>query len=191
MIELDKKYLDTLKSIIDEIQSSDILANYLEEEDDDLYTELKDAFEPKIEELHGEVALNDPLQLVSFERELLDAGLEGLFLPGLILLQKSRSHYRSGRILEPNDLFLDEAADLVVASAPQRLRIHRRLASQQLIEENSEGIDIAAGVDIEATRAGLFRTHVGWRADELLESRVDRLVSEQLATGGFGDAKIN
>lgn len=108
MIELDKKYLDTLKSIIDEIQSSEILANYLEEEDDDLYIQLKDAYEPKIEELHGEVALNDPLQLVSFEQELLDAGLEGLFLPRIlgysVLRGAINEHYKYVR---PQEHFKD------------------------------------------------------------------------------------
>ena len=38
---------------------------------------------------------------------------------------------------------------------------------------------------------GLFGTHVGGRADELLEGGKEGLVRQTLAAGGLGDAKIN
>ena len=81
MIDLEKKYSDKLKAIESEIQNSELLAQYLDEEDEQFYNQLKEAFEPQIDELHNEVAQNDPLQLVSLEEHICDPMLEGLFLP--------------------------------------------------------------------------------------------------------------
>ena len=84
MIDLEKKYSDKLKAIESEIQNSDLLAKYLDEEDEEFYNQLKEAFEPQIDELHNEVAQNDPLQLVSLEEHICDPMLEGLFLPRVL-----------------------------------------------------------------------------------------------------------
>lgn len=84
MIALEKKYQDKLASIIDQIQQSELLSNYLEEEDEELYNAMKDHFEPMLNELHEEVAENDPLQLVSLEEHMLDDALEGLYLPRVL-----------------------------------------------------------------------------------------------------------
>ena len=42
-----------------------------------------------------------------------------------------------------------------------------------------------------AAHLRLLRTHVGRRADELLEGREEGLVGQALAGGGLGDAEIN
>lgn len=84
MIALEKIYQDKLKSISEEIQNSEFLSQYLEEEDEEFYNQLKDEFEPKLNELHEEVAAKDPLQLESLEMHLLDVSLEGLFLPRIL-----------------------------------------------------------------------------------------------------------
>ena len=76
-----KKKLDAIKA---QIQDSDLLKQYLEEEDESFYNQLKDQFEPLIEELHLEVAVNHPLQLIQFEDQLCDEGFEGLFLPRIL-----------------------------------------------------------------------------------------------------------
>ena len=76
-----KKKLDAIKS---QIQDSELLKQYLEEEDETFYNELKDQFEPVIEGLHVEVAEKHPLQLVEFEDQLCDEGFEGLFLPRIL-----------------------------------------------------------------------------------------------------------
>lgn len=84
MEALDQTYLSQLNTIKANIQGSEILTKYLDEEEDELYFELKNAFEPQIEELYGNVADNNPMQLIAFEEELLDDGYEGLFLPRVL-----------------------------------------------------------------------------------------------------------
>ena len=76
-----KNHLDQLKEAI---QASDLLASYLEDESDELYKAMIEAFEPHILELYNLVADKNPLQLVALERELLDSGFEGLFLPKIL-----------------------------------------------------------------------------------------------------------
>lgn len=84
MTALDKSYKKELDSIKEQIQSSENLKLYLEEEDEQYYNSLKDEFEPQIETLHQKVATLDPLQLVGLEKELLDPMFEGLFLPRVL-----------------------------------------------------------------------------------------------------------
>ena len=84
MQAVDKKYLSELDKIIKGIQASDDLKNYLEEEDDELYNALKDAFEPEITELYNKIANENPLQIVDFEKALINPELEGLFLPRIL-----------------------------------------------------------------------------------------------------------
>ncbi len=84
MQALDPKYLERAQKIAEQLQSSEILAKYLEEEEEELYQALRDAFEPQLAELHAEVAMHDPLQLIALERELLKEEYEGVFLPRLL-----------------------------------------------------------------------------------------------------------
>lgn len=84
MIALEKKYQDKLAGIVDEIQNSEFLAQYLDEEDDSFYNQLKETYEDKLNVLHSEVAEHDPLQLVSLEEHMCDPMLEGLFLPRVL-----------------------------------------------------------------------------------------------------------
>lgn len=76
-----KNHLDQLKAAI---QASDLLSTYLEDESDELYKAMIEAFEPHILELYNLVADKNPLQLVALEKELLDPGFEGLFLPKIL-----------------------------------------------------------------------------------------------------------
>jgi len=84
MKSLDKKYQAALDKIKKEIQSSEILASYLEEENEELYKTLQDSFEPELLSLYHEVALNEPLQIIELEKALLDPDLEGLFIPKIL-----------------------------------------------------------------------------------------------------------
>ncbi len=80
MEKLEQKYqmeLDTLKGVI---QSSDLLATYLEDEEEASYQAIRDAFEPQIEALYETVAENHPLQLTTFESAVLHPDFEGLYL---------------------------------------------------------------------------------------------------------------
>jgi hypothetical protein len=84
MLDLDQKYLTKLNDIKVSIQHSDELASFLLEEEHELYTPLKDKFEPLIEGLYEDVASSDPLQLISLEKELLHPEFEGLFVPRVL-----------------------------------------------------------------------------------------------------------
>jgi len=80
MEKLDPKYqaeLDTLRGVI---QSSDLLATYLEDEEEPSYQAMRDEFEPQIEKLYEEVAELHPLQLTKLENELLDPEFEGMYM---------------------------------------------------------------------------------------------------------------
>ncbi len=46
------------------------------------------------------------------------------------------------------------------------LRIDRRRPGQQFVQDHAQGVDISAGVDVQRRWVGLFRRHVGRRADD-------------------------
>ncbi len=84
MYELDKSYLEGLEELAGEIQASEELSSYLEEEEEEDYLRLKEMFEPRIALIYDEVAAKDPLQLVPLELVLLDEVFEGLYLPRIL-----------------------------------------------------------------------------------------------------------
>lgn len=84
MEALDKTYLSELEEIKSKIQASAHLEKYLDEEEDDDYKALAAEFEPEMQELYLRVANDNPLQLESFEKVLLDDGYEGLYLPKVV-----------------------------------------------------------------------------------------------------------
>ena len=84
MYELDQNYIDKLESIAGEIQASEELEKYLDTEEEEDFTRLKELYETKIGLLHEKVAEDNPLQLIAFELVLLDPAFEGLFLPRIL-----------------------------------------------------------------------------------------------------------
>ena len=84
MEDLNKNYVTELESIKAQIQASAELAKFLDEEEDDDYRALVQAYEGSINTLYETAANNHPLQLVSFEEYLLDEGFEGLYLPRVL-----------------------------------------------------------------------------------------------------------
>ena len=84
MYELNDAYKEHLNAIAEAIQASPHLASYLEEEEDEHYEALKAEFEPQIEAAHENINHYSPLEIESFERQLLDNRFEGLFLPRVI-----------------------------------------------------------------------------------------------------------
>ncbi len=84
MEALDAIYKTQLDNIKATIQNSDLLASYLEEEEEEAYKALVAHFEPEIQEVYMKVADTLPLQLKSLEKELLDPGFEGLYLPKVL-----------------------------------------------------------------------------------------------------------
>ncbi|MEM6963669.1 MAG: hypothetical protein AAF573_02815 [Bacteroidota bacterium] len=84
MKPLSQEYLDELELIKNDIQASEILAKYLEEEEEEDYLALREAFEPRIADVYTRIADNDPLQLVSFEKELIKDEYEGMYITRIL-----------------------------------------------------------------------------------------------------------
>lgn len=84
MEQLAKNYKTDLDNLKEEIQNSESLQTYLDNEDEESYKVLIANFESAIEELHSTVADKHPLQLISFEKELLNQDFEGLLLPRIL-----------------------------------------------------------------------------------------------------------
>ena len=80
MIPLDKKYFNALEEIAKQIEKSESLNLYLEEEEEEAYKAFQTENEPLVEALYEQVTNEAPLQLVSFEEELIKPHFEGLFL---------------------------------------------------------------------------------------------------------------
>ncbi len=84
MEKLAEKYKKRLDEIKEDIQSSEILERYLEEEDEDDYRELIEAFEQDIDDVYTDVADADPMQIIELENYIMDEGFEGLYIPKLL-----------------------------------------------------------------------------------------------------------
>ena len=101
-----------------------------------------------------------------------------------------RHHGAQGRRGLRRLLLADDAAHFIVTGFHQLLGIEGRDADEQFVEEHAEGIDVAAGVDVEPIHLGLLGAHVERRADHLLEAGVDGEVGEPLLHG-LGDAEVD
>ena len=97
----------------------------------------------------------------------------------------------ANRVLGPYRLlFADRLAHRVNARDHQLLRIKRRAARSAIRKAARPGVNVAARVNVQPAHLRLLRTHVGRRADELLQLRVNRLV-RQPPFRRLGDAEIN
>jgi len=83
-LALAEGYATKLDVIGSEIQASDELVAYLENEEEADYKRLQEMYEPKITAVYEAVAANDPLQLIALEEKLLETEFEGLFLPKIL-----------------------------------------------------------------------------------------------------------
>jgi hypothetical protein len=105
---LDEKYYERLNDIAAAIQESPNLAQYLEEEEDEFYNSLRTEFEPPLSDLHHQVAAEAPLQLVTFEKYLLEPPFEGLYLPRVLGYAVLRGEINDQyKYVRPNDHFKD------------------------------------------------------------------------------------
>lgn len=84
MEALAKNYQKSLEAIAKEIQASEILAQYLDDEEEESYRQLIAEYEPSLEAIHEQVAIENPLQVIALEKALLDDRFEGLFLPRIL-----------------------------------------------------------------------------------------------------------
>ena len=108
MLELNDSYINKLQAIAEEIQNSDLLAQYLETEEEAEYKAVCDAFEPSISKIHAEVAAKDPLQIIHLEQILLNDNFEGLFLPRILGFSIMRGEINSQcKYIRPQNHFKD------------------------------------------------------------------------------------
>ncbi|MBP7183904.1 MAG: hypothetical protein KBA06_00210 [Saprospiraceae bacterium] len=106
MYHLDEKYLLELEEIAQQIQASENLNAYLEEEEEEFYRALQEEFEPKIAVVYDQLASENPMQLVAFERTLLNTYFEGLFLPKILGYSVLRPEIDNNyKYVRPNDHF--------------------------------------------------------------------------------------
>ncbi|MCC7466081.1 MAG: hypothetical protein IT261_07425 [Saprospiraceae bacterium] len=106
MQPLDEQYYDRLNEIAAAIQDSENLNLYLEEEEDEYYNALRTEFEPVLSALHHQVASEAPLQLVTFEKYLLEPPFEGLYLPRVLGFAVLRGEISDQyKYVRPNDHF--------------------------------------------------------------------------------------
>lgn len=105
MQALAPEYAQRIEEIKNAIQESELLSDYLETEEPEQYNALKEAFEPEIAALYEEAAAYYPLQLEALELGLLDAGLEGLYLPKLLGYAVLRPHINQkiGQYFRPQE----------------------------------------------------------------------------------------
>lgn len=108
MLPLDDRYLEVLEAIANEIQDSDELAYYLSEEEEQYFEQLKEKFEPRIEELYNKVADENPLQVVALDQMLMNEAFEGMFLPRVLGYNVLRGEINSQfKYTRPQDHFKD------------------------------------------------------------------------------------
>ena len=84
MATLEERYNVQLQKIQQDLQASDDLAKYLEEEEEEFFLSLRKTFEPQIAVIYTEIANNYPLQIIPFEEALLAPELEGMFLSKIL-----------------------------------------------------------------------------------------------------------
>jgi len=98
MEALNADYQTRLEEIVKAIPESEEHKNYLEEEEEEDYQKMRDKFEPLIQAIYEEVALENPLQLTALETALLDEAYEGMYLPRIlgytVLRGQVNEHYK-------------------------------------------------------------------------------------------------
>lgn len=84
MEKLDKKYIDQLDALQQEMMELEAYTLFLDTEEEEHYSELQDSMGSKFSKLYHQVSTEKPLQLLEFERALLKDELEGMFLPRML-----------------------------------------------------------------------------------------------------------
>jgi hypothetical protein len=126
MLDLDQRYLDRLQEIAGAIQASPLLEQYMEEEEDEQYNDLRTQFEPYLSEIHHLVAAEAPLQMVTLEQYMLDPLFEGLYLPRVLGYAVLRGEINDQyRYVRPNDHF--KSVLLAICNSPHFEQLKKRV----------------------------------------------------------------
>ncbi len=123
---LHSAYANALNQVAEQVQNSDLLAQYLEEEDENLYKSLQDEFEPSINAIYEQVAHENPLMLESLEKQLLNEKFEGLFLPKILGYAVLRGHVdKNLKYAVPQNHFRDIL--VAICNSPNFDQIKKRI----------------------------------------------------------------
>lgn len=115
--KLNQEYLEMLERVASALQDSPERVQFMDTEEEADYKTMQDAFEPYLQQVHMEVAKNDPLQLVALEEIMLNAAFEGLFLPRIlgysVLRGQVNDQYKYTR---PQDHFKEILSSIIESS---------------------------------------------------------------------------
>ena len=162
MEKLDQKYKVELDSIGGAIQSSNLLSTYLDDEEEDSYQALREEFEPQIEAVYVKVASENPLQLISFEQDLLDPSFEGLYLSKILGYAALRGEIDENyRYKRPQDHFKDIL--LAICVSPNFDVIRTRIG---------QGVQVAFGFSSGIWITNLIEQVEGKRVKSFLRAQV-------------------
>ncbi len=126
MLALDKTYLADLDKLAKSIQASEELANYLQEEEEESYEQLKANFEPLIHQIYDRVASENPLQIISLEKRLMEDDFEGLFLPRMLGYSVLRGELNSQyKYVLPQDHFKEVL--MAICNSPNFENLKKRI----------------------------------------------------------------
>lgn len=108
MLPLSDNYKTEAKVILDELMASELHAAYLESEEEEDYTALRENFEPRMIALHDKVMDENPLQILELEKLFLNENFEGLILPKILGYSVLRGeHDDNFKYRKPQDHFED------------------------------------------------------------------------------------
>lgn len=159
--KLDIKYSTILDNIKSSIQLSEELKTYLDTEEDEDYKALVSKFEGQIHEVYGQVASDNPLQLISFEESLLDEQFEGLYLPKTlgyaVLRGRVNEHIKYER---PQDHF-SKILDFILNSSN----------FEQIKQRVGQSIQIGFALSSDIWITNILATVTNKRAKAFLESQ--------------------
>jgi hypothetical protein len=116
-MKLDAHYQSALEAIAAQIEKSESLNLYLEEEEEEAYKAFQAEYEPMLEAIHQQVTQENPLQVVPLELEIIKTHFEGLYLPKILGYAVLRGEVsQEFRYVRPNDHF--KAILLAICESP-------------------------------------------------------------------------
>ncbi|MEO1515762.1 MAG: hypothetical protein AAFV95_12140 [Bacteroidota bacterium] len=108
MKPLAPEYQQRLEAIATQLQASQELQQFLDTEEEEDYMALRNLFEDHIAKLYSDVIAKAPLQILALEKALVEAELEGLYLPRILGFSVLRGVINDDyKYLRPQEHFKD------------------------------------------------------------------------------------
>ena len=180
MEKLDAKYADRLDKIAEEVQSSDLLEQYLDDEEESSYKALAEEFEPAMEELYQEVADEHPMQILELEEKMRDERLEALYMPRVLGFTVLRGVINENyKYINPQDSFRKTL--LYICSSPNFDIVKNRIG---------QGVQIGFALSSEIWISNIMNKIELKRVSQFLQSqRLDRYRDLKYRKEGYDRCK--